>query len=478
MRYDLIVLGNDLKGWEAALLAAKLHKRVAVVAPSEFVVSTNGIREAALMLTGIRHQADSAELIARRRDLTLEQLRQRTQEIDSQASAALQTRLQETGVDLVVGQARFTGLHEVEVVDLSKASRRLHSDKFLVAVGTRPLRPSWVPFDGETVFDCDEVVLRDRIPKSMIVVGGDPLALEQAMIFAMLGTRVAIVDAGQRLLECCDHQVADLLRRQAESYGVQFRFGRSINAIEMTLDNRAVVRLVGSKNLIAECVSYASGRRGRTDALNLKAAGLMVDDQGCLWCNEHGQTWVKHIYGIGDVVGFPTLASASLDQAGRFVEHMFGQSANAETQTSFGLSTIPELAMVGATEEQLHHDLVAYEVGISRFRDGSCGPVHGATAGMLKLLFHRESLQLLGVHCLGESASELIRIGQTVMSFGGSIEAFRDECFYDATLAECYRLAAEDGLRRLEAEPVIPEPSLRIWRPGSRRRRRLVPNLT
>ncbi len=477
MRYDLIVLGNDPKGWEAALLAAKLHKRVAVVAPGEFVVSTNGIHEAALMLTGIRHRADSAELVARRSELTLKQLRQRTQEIDSQASAALQTRLQESGVDLVAGQARFTGPHEVEVVDVSNASRRLHSDKFLMAVGTRPLRPSWVPFDGETIFDSEEVVLRDRIPKSMIVVGGDPLALEQAMIFAVLGTRVAVVDAGARLLEFCDHQVVDLVRQQAERYGVQFRLGRSINAIEKTLDNRAVVRLAGGKNLIAACVSYACGRRGRTDALNLKAAGLMVDEQGRLWCNEHGQTWIEHIYGIGDVVGFPTFASASLDQAGRFAQHVFGQAANAETLASFRFSTIPELAMVGATEEQLAHDLVAYEVGVSRFRDGSCGHIDGPATGMLKLLFHRESLQLLGVHCLGESASELIRIGQTVMSFSGSIEAFRDECFHDAALTECYRLAAEDGLRRLEEEPAIPEPSLRIWRPGSRRRR-LVPNLT
>lgn len=478
MLYDLIMLGNDSKGWEAALLAAKLDKRVAVVTPDEFVVSTNGIREAALMLTGIRHRADSPGLIARRRELTLEQLRQRTQEIDSHASAVLQTRLQQSGVDLIAGQARFTGPHEVEVVDFSNVSRRLHSEKFLMAVGTRPLRPSWVPFDGETIFDSDEVVMRDRIPKSMIVVGGDPLALEQAMIFAVLGTRVAIVDAGSQLLEFCDHQVANLLRRQVESYGVQFRLGRSINAIEKTFDNRAVVRLAGGKNLIAECVSYASGRRGRTDALNLKTAGLMVDEQGRLWCNEHGQTWVDHIYGIGDVVGFPTLASGSLDLARRFAQHAFGQPASADMLTSFGLSTIPELAMVGATDEQLHHDLVAYEVGVSHFGDGTCGHLHGSTAGMLKLLFHRESLQLLGVHCCGESASELIRIGQTVMSVGGSIEAFRDESFRDAALSECYRLAAEDGLRRLEEEPAIPDPSLRIWRPRSRRRRRLVPNLS
>ena len=477
MRYDLIVLGNDPKGWEAALLAAKLHKRVAVVATGEFVVSTNGIREAALMLTSSRHRTDTAELMGRRRELTLEQLRQRTQEFDTQASSALRTRLQESGVDLVAGQARLTGPHEVEVVDASNASRRLHSDKFLVAVGTRPLRPSWVPFDGETIFDSDEVVRRDRIPKSMIVVGGDPLTWEQAMIFALLGTRVAMVDAGSRPLEFCDHLVVDLLRQQAERYGVQFRLGRSIDAIEKTLDNRAVVRLAGGKNLIAECVLYASGRRGQTDALNLKAAGLMVDEQGRLWCNEYGQTWVEHIYGIGDVVGFPTLASASLEQAYRFAQHACGQPASAETLTCFGLSTIPELAMIGATEEQLHHDLVAYEVGVSRFRDGSSDHSHESAAGMLKLLFHRESLQLLGVHCLGESASELIRIGQTVMSFGGTIESFRDESFQDAALTECYRHAAEDGLRRMEAESAISEPLLRIWRPGSRLRR-LVPSLT
>ena len=472
MRYDLIVLGNDPKGWEAALLVAELHKRVAVIAHDEFNVSGEGIREAVLLPTGVQHRVDSAEVSFRRRQLALRHVPQRSQATESNSSAVLRTGLLERSVDVIAGQARFTAPHEVEVIDLSNASRRLQSDKFLIAVGTRPLRPSWVPFDGETILDSDEFARRDRAPKSMIVVGGDPFTLEQAMRIAVLGTRVAVVDSAPRLLEFCDQQMADLLRRQAESYGVLFRLGRSISAIEKTIDNRAVVRLVGGKTLIAECVLYASCRHGRTDALNLKAAELMVDEQGRLWCNEHGQTWVKHIYGIGEVVGFPTLASESLEQAHRFAQHAFGQPENIGTVTSFGLSTIPELAMVGATEEQLQHDLVAYEVGVSRFHDGLRGDRDGPATGTLKLLFHRESLQLLGVHCLANSASELIRIGQTVMSFGGSIEAFCDVSLHDSVLSDCFRRAAEDGLRRKDQEQAMSKPLLRIWRPGTRRRRR------
>ena len=477
MRYDLIVLGNDPKGCEAALLVAQLRKRVAVISHDELDEPGNVLREVPPLPAGDQHRVDSTERSFRHRQRTLRHLRKRTKATESKSSSALRTGLLERGVDVVSGQARFTAPHEVEVVDLLNGSRRLQSDKFLIAVGSRPLRPSWVPFDGETIFDSDEFARRDCLPKSMIVVGADPFALEQAMKSAALGTRVAIVDSASRLLEFCDRQMADLLRGRAESDGVLFRLGRSISAIEKANDNRAVVRLAGGKNLIAECVLYASSRRGRTDAMNLKAAKLMVDEHGRLWCNEFGQTWVEHIYGIGEVVGFPTLANESLEQAHRFAQHAFGQPECAGTVTSFGISTIPELAMVGATEEQLQNDLVAYEVGVSQVDDGLRGDRDGSAEGTLKLLFHRSSRQLLGVHCLSKSAKELIRIGQTVMSLGGSIEAFCDGSLHDPELFDCYRRAAEDGLRRMNEEPAIRSPSLRIWRPDDLRHRRAVPSM-
>ena len=473
MRYDLIILGNETSGLDAALAAVQLHKRVAIIAPpkSEDVISLAGLREAAMLLTGFQDRERSTDPMARRRRLTIDQLRQFAREVDAQKTAGREAQLRERGVHLIVGSARFLGPHEVEVRSVANGSQLLHGDKILLAVGMQSERPDRVPFDGETIFDSDEALSLDRIPRSMIVVGGGPVALECATCFALLGTRVAVVDAQRRLLDFCDREVCRSFRENAAENGVRFRLGRLLNAIERTSDGRAAVRLDGGKSLVAECVLFAASQRGRTDSLDLAAAGLLSDEQGRLWCNEFGQTWVKHIYGIGAVVGFPAMASLSTESGTRAVRHAFEQPVSDTLPVSRGLLTTPELAMVGATEQQLRDDLVAYEVGVARFRDTSRGQVGGSATGMLKLLFHRESLELLGVHCLGESASEWIRLGQTVMSLGSTIEAFRDENIFSSAIPECFRLAADDGLRRLEEEQATPKPTLRIWRPRSRRRR-------
>ena len=483
MRYDLIVLGNNPIGLEGALAAVQLNKRVAVVVPREAdiersrVPSRAALREAALMLTEFRHQGASSNRTARRRKVTSGQLRQVSNEIESKKSANIDRRLRDYGVDFLAGSARFVGPHEVEVTSATNESKRLMGDNILMAVGTQSARPSQIPFDGKTILDSDEVLSLDRVPKSMIVVGGGHVALECAMTFALLGTRIAVVDDQRQLLEHCDREIVRAIRQQAAQFGVRFRLGRSISAIEKTVDNRAAVRLDGGKSLIAECVLYAAQQRGMTDSLNLFAAGLLADEHGRLWCNENGQTWVKHIYGAGDVVGFPAFAGQTLKQGTLIVGHAFGQSVTGSQPIARGLRTIPELAMVGATEQQLSHDLVAYEVGVARFRDTSRGHLSVPENGMLKLLFHRESLELLGVHCLGESASELIRIGQTVMSLSGTIESFRDSSFEHSALTECYWHAANDGLRRQEEESATSEATLHLWRPKSRRRR-LVPSLS
>ena len=483
MRYDLIVLGNNPIGLEGALAAVQLNKRVAVVALRETHIgrahapSHAALREAALMLTEFRYQGASSDRLARRRNVTASQLRKVSNEIESKKSASIEQKLRDHGADFLAGSARFLGHHDLEITSATDESKHLISDKFLLAVGTQSARPNRIPFDGESILDSDEVLSLDRIPKSMIVVGGGHVALECAMTFALVGTRIAVVDDQRQLLEHCDREIVRVLRQQAANLGMRFRLGRSINSIEKTVDNRAAVRLEGGKNLIAECVVYASMQQGLTDELNLSAAGLEPDEHGRLWCNEYGQTWVKHIYGAGEVVGFPTVAGQALEQGSRAVQHAFGQPVTGAEPMACGLRTIPELAMVGATEQQLSHDLVAYEVGVARLRDTSRGHCSGAENGILKLLFHRESLELLGVHCLGESACELIRIGQTVMSLGGTIESFCGNSFDHSALTECYRIAANDGLRRLEEESATSEATLRLWRPKSRRRR-LVPSLS
>lgn len=225
--------------------------------------------------------------------------------------------------------------------------------------------------------------------------------------------------------------------------------GRAVASIERTPDDRAAVRRYRGTRLLAECVVYAGGRTGDLTSWNLEAAGLMTDEQGRLWCNEHGQTWSKHIYGVGDIVGFPTSASLSIDQPLRVVAHAFGIGSSGTAPVPCVLPLIPEVAMVGATEEQLQGERISYVAGIARFVEPSRGLWNGSRSGLLKLLLHRESRKLLGVHCLSETAAELIRLGQTVMSLDGTVDAFTDEPFRGNELSDCYRQAALAGLRRM-----------------------------
>jgi NAD(P) transhydrogenase len=446
-------LGHDRDGRLAALAAAQRAKRVALVECREdFVLPNSSLRDAALLLAKSHPREESLRRSVRERRGTLRQLWQVANDTVQQQASSLETALSQQGADYFDGQAQFVGPNELEVSSHANGVQRLTGDNILLAVGTKPNRPSWVPFDGRTILDSDELLALPRLPKSMIVIGSDVAALESAMCFAVLGTRVVFVDPQPKLLASWDREVIHRFRRQAARCGVRFRLGREVLDIEKTFDERAAVRLEGGKNLLAECVLYAAGRRGNTNSLNLNAAGLFPDEQGRLWCNEQGQTWIKHIYGIGDVVGFPVLARASLNQSRRVIESLFGTAPIASSPISRGLLTTPELAMVGATEEQLRHDLVAYEVGVARFADTSRSEICGSPAAMLKLLFHRESLELLGVHCLSGSATELIRLGETVMSLGGTIESFLDKNMAEAPLTACYRQAADNGLARLADE--------------------------
>ncbi len=468
MRYDLIIIGSGPNGVHGALTAAKLRKRVALVdqrpegADGVSVhaggIPSKALREAILLLTGFRHRAVFPDLFQRRRRLTMPELQVLSQQVARNEADCVQQQLRSHGVETIVGKARFVGSTEVEISHGQQGIRRLSGDQFLIDVGSKPNRPSWVPFDGRTILDSDELLKLDRIPRSMIVVGGGVVGLEYAMMFAVLGVHVGVVDAKPRLLEFCDLEMASLLLQQAETLGVQFRLGQQVIGIEKTSTNRAAVRLEGGQHWQADTVLYAAGRRGNTDSLDLRAAGLMRDEQGRLWCNEDHQTWIKHIYGVGDVVGFPARGSVSIEPGRRAILHAFGQSVPTPKQIPYGLFTIPELAMVGPTEEMLRDERVPYEVGIAQFHEVPRGHIAGRPEGMLKLLLDRESLQLLGVHCLGESATDLVHIGQTVMSFGGTIKSFRDTVFNDSTMAECYKLAAADALNHLEDQHSVPAP--------------------
>jgi NAD(P) transhydrogenase len=266
---------------------------------------------------------------------------------------------------------------------------------------------------------------------------------------AALGVQVTVVDGRDRILDFCDTEIVDTLMYHARSLGIVFRLGEDVVGIEKVPQGMVFVQLESGKRLVSETVLFTVGRVGDTDALNLKAAGLEADERGRLWCNEHHQTWVPHIYGVGDVVGFPALASVSMEQGRRAVCHAFGQPFEMSKHLPYGLFTIPEISMVGETEQKLTADCVPYEVGVARYKEIARGHIVGDTTGMLKLLFHRHTRRILGVHCIGESATEIVHIGQAVMALGGTIDYFRDTVFNYPTMAECYKVAAFDGFNKL-----------------------------
>ena len=466
MKYDLIVIGSGPAGQKGAIAAAKLGKRVAVIERKRQgvggacvhtgTIPSKTMREAILHLSGYRQRNVYGERYRDKRRITMQDLKRQILQVVENEMEVVQDQLDRNGVDVYSGDARFVSPHEL-VVETPEATVHLEGDKILIACGTKPARPSNIPFDGERVFDSDELLDLKNIPRSLVVVGGGVIGLEYAIMFATLGTRVTVVDGRQRLLDFCDREIIDSLLFHCRSLGMTFRLGEDVIAIDKIRDDKVALQLESGKRLIGECVLYAIGRVGDTESLNLEAAGLKTDERGRLWCDENHRTWGEHIYGVGDIVGFPALASVSMEQGRRAVCCAFGQEFTGCQHMPYGLYTIPEISMVGKSEEQLTKDRVPYEVGIARFREIARGQILGDQTGMLKLLFHRQTRKLLGVHCIGETATEIIHIGQTVMAFDGTIDYFRDTVFNYPTMAECYKVAAFDGLNKLAYEPVLVE---------------------
>ncbi len=470
MHYDFIVIGSGPAGQKGAIAAAKLNKRVALVErrDSELggvcvntgTIPSKTMREAILHLTGYRQRDTYGSQYRHKRHITVDQLRLKLEQVTQREREVVEDQLDRNGIDVFIGEARFLDAHTVEVV--GSGHTELSADFILVASGTKPARPGNIPFDGERVFDSDEILRIDHIPRSMIVVGGGVIGIEYGIMFATLGVRVTVVDGRERLLEFCDREIVDTLLYHARSLGMMFRLGEHMNEIRHLRQGGVAVELESKKRLIGETVLYCAGREGDTQSLNIEAAGLAVNKRGRLDCDDDHQTAVANIYAVGDVVGFPALASTAMEQGRRAVCHAFGQHFEPSEYTPYGLFTIPEIAMVGQNEEQLTKDQVPYEVGIAHFHEIARGQIVGDHTGLVKLLFHRQTRKLLGVHCIGEAATEIIHIGQAVMSFDGGIDYFCKTVFNYPTMAESYKVAAFDGLNRLCAddEPPIEDDSL------------------
>ena len=453
-RYDLIVIGSGPSGQKGAIAAAKLRKKVAIVERTPRciggvclhtgTVPSKTMREAILFLTGYRQREVYSQRFAKKRRITMDDLRKKLFEVVERERNVIVDQLERNFVDVYHGNAEFIDSNSIEV-----DGNTLQSTSFLVATGTKPSRPAHIPFDGARIFDSDEILTIKKIPRSMVVIGGGVIGLEYGIMFAALGVKVTIVDGRERLLDFCDSEIVDHLIFSARALGIVFRLGENVVSVK-TLDERNVmVELESQKRILGETVFFSVGREGDTETLNPEAAGLSTGKRGKLKCDEFFQTSVPNIYAVGDVIGFPSLASTSMEQGRQAINHIYGTKHHRPEHIPYGLFTIPEIAMIGKTEENLTAEKVPFEVGIAKFEELAKSQISGEHIGILKLLFHRETRELLGVHIIGDTATEIVHIGQMLISFGGKIDYFCDTIFNHPTIAEAYKVAALDGINRL-----------------------------
>jgi NAD(P) transhydrogenase len=455
--YDLVVIGSGPAGQKGALNAAKLGKRVALIDREHLVggvcihtgtIPSKAIRETVLHLTGFREREIYGHSYAVKRAITMADLLYRCQHVVRTEVDVIRNQMERNGVELVYGTASFIDPHTLRIACDRDDSFEIRGQHILIAVGTEPARPPSVPFAPGRVIDSNELLRLNELPRTIIIVGGGVIGSEYACMLAAVGVKVTLVETRPRLLEFVDDEIAENLQFRLRDMGVRLRLGESVAQIDLTED-AVDATLASRKKLRAHCLLYTIGRQGATANLNLSNAGLSADERGRLKVNEFYQTSAAHIYAAGDVIGFPALAATSMEQGRLASCHMFRQLAEpANPLFPYGIYTIPEISMVGQTEQALTQQSVPYEVGLARYREIARGQLIADPHGLLKLVFHQDSRRLLGVHAIGTGATELIHIGQTVMAAGMPIDYFVDSVFNYPTLAECYKVAALDGLNR------------------------------
>lgn len=456
--YDMLVIGSGPGGQKAAIAAAKLGRRVAVVDRPDMVggvsihtgtIPSKTLREAVLYLTGLTQRDLYGQSYRLKEDITVADLTARTRHVVGREVDVVRSQLSRNQVALFAGTGRFVDAHTVALRESSGEERLLSAEHIVVATGTRPARPDSVAFDGRTVMDSDNVLALERVPRSMVIVGAGVIGMEYASMFAALGSRVTVVEKRPQMLDMCDAEIVEALRYHLRDLAVTFRFGETVAAVERH-QNGTLTVLESGKKIPADAVMYSAGRQGLTDGLDLHRAGLEADRRGRIAVDEHYRTKVPHIYAVGDVIGFPALAATSMEQGRAAAYHACGEPAGRmDGLQPIGIYTIPEISFVGRTEDRLTEDRVPFEVGVSRYRELARGQIVGDSHGMLKLLVSPEDRTLLGVHCFGSGATELIHIGQTVMGCGGTVDYLVNAVFNYPTLAESYKVAALDATNKL-----------------------------
>ena len=456
--YDLIKIGSGPGGQRAAIQAAKSGKRVAIIEKRAAVggvcintgtIPSKTMREAVLHLSGFYYQNFYGANYRVKEVVTMADLNYRVQRVIENEVAVIQDQLQRNGVDVMHGAGSFIDAHHV-AVENGNGRNTLEGANILIATGTKPAVNAKVPLNGRTVIDSDQILNMTQIPKTLIVVGGGVIGVEYACMFATLGVRVTIVEKRPRLLEFADTEMVEALTYNMRDRRVTMRLNEEVESVEELPDGRVAANLVSRKRVMGDALLYAVGRQGNVDTLNLAAAGVSADNRGRIQVDADYRTVQPHIFAVGDVIGFPSLASVSMEQGRIASARAFNLTIHSDPATyPYGIYTIPQISFIGKTEEQLTNEDVPYEVGMAYYREIARGQISGQTEGRLKLLFHRETLDLLGVHIYGEEAAELLHIGQAVVTLRGKVTYFVDTVFNYPTLAECYKAAAFNGLNRL-----------------------------
>ncbi len=454
----MIVIGSGPAGQRAAIQGAKSGKRIALVEGREVVggtcintgtIPSKTMREAVLHLSGFQYQGVYGVSYRVKDRITMADLSFRVQQVIKNELDVTQAQLFRNGITLLTGAASFVDPHTVRVLK-SNGESTYQAGTVIIATGTRPAESPKVPVNGRTIILSDQVMQMPELPKTLIVVGGGVIGIEYTCMFAALGIRVVLIEKRPRLLEFADAEIVEALCYHLRDHRVTLRLNEEVDTVEQQPDGSVMATLQSKKKIAGDTLLYAVGRLGNVDDLNLAAAGLEADARGRIPVDADYRTKQPHIFAVGDVIGFPSLASVSMEQgriaAGRAVGVQVHSNA---ANYPYGIYTIPEISFIGKTEEQLTDEDVPYEVGLAYYREIARGQIRGDTTGRLKLVFHRETKQLLGVHIIGEGAAELVHIGQAVLSLGGTIDYFVDTVFNYPTLAECYKAAAFNGLNKL-----------------------------
>jgi NAD(P) transhydrogenase len=458
--YDLLVLGSGPGGQKAAIAAAKLGRKAGVVERRHMVggvcintgtIPSKTLREAVLYLTGLNMRELYGQNYRVKDDITVTDLLGRTQHVIGRETEVVRSQLFRNGVDLIPGTGRFLDPHTIGVATEHDGQRSVSAEHIVIATGTRPAHPSAVEFDEVRILDSDGILHLENIPRSLVVVGAGVIGIEYASMFAALGSRVTVVESRDRMLDFCDSEVVEALKFQLRDLSVSFRFGETVEKVEAS-ERGTITTLASGKRIPADTVMYSAGRQGATEELNLEVAGLAADRRGRIMVSKTFQTDVPHIYAVGDVIGFPALAATSMEQGRLAAYHACGEPVNSLVDLQpIGIYTIPEISYCGQTEDELTTSSVPYEVGISRYRELARGQIIGDSYGMLKLLVSTDTKHLLGVHVFGSHATELVHLGQAIMTCKGTVDQLVDTVFNYPTLSEAYKVAALDAVNKMRA---------------------------